>query len=105
MHAIWDQLALSEPQWESHTDAENFFVYRDNMRVMEFLIALHTDYEPIRASLLHREKFPKLESVVAELLSKETRLGILKTHKSEIMLPNAVLATSSSFEKFCKYWR
>jgi len=67
MHTVWDQLALSEPQWENHKDAEKFFVYRDNMRVMQFLMALHTDYELIRASLLHREKFPKLESVVAEL--------------------------------------
>lgn len=53
-------------------------MYRDKLRVMQFLMALHSDYEPVRASLLHRETFPKLESVVAELLPEETRLGILK---------------------------
>jgi len=66
-------------------------------------MALRIDYEPICASLLHREKFPKLESVVAKLLSEETWLAILKAHKSKIMLPNAVLATSSSTDKFCNY--
>jgi len=50
-------------------DAEKFVIYRDKLRIMQFLMALHPDYEPVRASLLHRETFPKLESVVAELLS------------------------------------
>ena len=71
-------MALSEPVWESTKDAENFITYRDNLCVMQFLMALHSDYEPVRASLLHRETSSKLESIVAELLSKETRPGILK---------------------------
>lgn len=78
MQVVWDQLAISEPAWECSKDAENFVMYRDKLRVMQFLMALHSDCEPVRASLLHRETFPKLESVVAELLSEETRLGILK---------------------------
>jgi len=78
MHIVWDHLALSKPQWESHKDAEKFFVYHDNMRVMQFLMALHTDYEPIRASLLHREKFPKLEMLLLNFYPKRHDLAFLK---------------------------
>lgn len=79
MQAIWDQLAFPEPVWECSKDAKKFIMYRDNLRVMQFLMALSSDYEPVHASLLHRETFPHLENAVAELLSEETRLGILKT--------------------------
>ena len=68
-------------------------------------MALHSDYEPVRASLLHQETFPKLESVVAELLSKETHLGILKNPQFDIT-GQVLLATSSysfHFEKSCNY--
>jgi len=69
-------------------------------------MALHSDYEPVRASLLHRETFPKLETVVAELLSKETHLGILKNPQFDITGQQVLLATSSysfHFEKSCNY--
>ncbi|KAH9615470.1 hypothetical protein KSS87_001657, partial [Heliosperma pusillum] len=61
MHSIWDQLALSKPQWAKPQDAEKFITYRDKMRVMQFLMALDKSYEPVRGSLLHREVFPTLE--------------------------------------------
>lgn len=96
MHSIWDQLTLSEPQWENAKDAANFYEYRDKQRVMQFLMALEADYENLRGSLLHRETFPTLESVVAELLSEETRLGMLKSHKMEYIMPSVVLAVSNA---------
>ena len=61
MQAARDQLALSEPTWQSSKDAENFVLYRDKLRVMQFLMALHSNYEHVRALLLHSETFPKLE--------------------------------------------
>jgi len=66
MQAVWDQLSLSEPSWENAKDAEKFFQYRDNMRVLQFLMALTPNYEPVRASVLHRGSLPTLESIVSE---------------------------------------
>lgn len=71
LQGIWDQLALSEPSWEDAQDAEKFFKYRDNLRVMQFLMALSHDYEPIRGSILHRGSLPTLEGAMSELLSEE----------------------------------
>ncbi|GFS31554.1 hypothetical protein Acr_00g0018070 [Actinidia rufa] len=36
-------------------------------------------YEPVRASLLHRIPLPTLEQAISELLSEETRLGLVTT--------------------------
>ncbi|XP_057481364.1 uncharacterized protein LOC130768345 [Actinidia eriantha] len=36
-------------------------------------------YEPVRASLLHRIPLPTLEQAISELLSEETRLGLVST--------------------------
>lgn len=69
-------------------------------------MALHSDYEPVRASLLHRETFLKLESAVAELLSEETRLGILRKSQLKFAGHQVILAASSNgrhYEKTCNY--
>lgn len=60
MQAIWDQLAMSEPSWENAKDAEKFAKYHGNLRVKQFLIALTSSYEPIRASILRRGSLPTL---------------------------------------------
>lgn len=118
MQALWDQLALSEPSFENTKDAEIFFKYRDNLRVMQFLMALTHSYEPVRASILHRGSLPTLEAAMSELLSEETRLNILNLQSHPIDTNN-VLATpykahqsdkfsthSNQFsEKFCNYCR
>jgi len=111
MHAIWDQLALYEPTWDSTIDARKFAEYRDRMRVMQFLMALNDEYEPVRASLLHRDPLPHLEVVVSELLTEETRLATLKAQRATPLVStpiDAVLATSgsSSWHKpYCTHCR
>jgi len=109
MQAVWDQLSLSEPSWENAKDAEKFLQYRDNMRVLQFLMALTPNYEPVCASVLHRGSLPMLESIVFELLSEETCLAILKAPPASIPInTNTVLAISSSStksEKSCNYCR
>ncbi|KAK2974326.1 hypothetical protein RJ640_018033 [Escallonia rubra] len=91
MHSIWDQLALSEPKWECNVDNQKFTTHRDHQRLVQFLMALIDDFESVRASLLHRSPFPTLEAAISDLLYEETRLGSLKSQRTD-----AVLATSSS---------
>lgn len=58
-------------------------------------MVLTDDHESVRAFLLHKDPFPKLEVVVSELLSEENHLGILKSKNSPIMVDD-VLAVHSS---------
>ncbi|CAL1359030.1 unnamed protein product [Linum trigynum] len=46
---------------------------RDRTRVLQFLAKLRPEFEPIRASLIHRNT-TSVDSVVAELMREETRL-------------------------------
>ncbi|KAF7153584.1 hypothetical protein RHSIM_Rhsim01G0194900 [Rhododendron simsii] len=86
IYAIWDQISLSEPSWTSTTDAALFAAYRDQQRLIQFLMALTTDFEPARASLLHRNPLPTLDQAISELLSEETRLGTLKSQRLDSVL-------------------
>ncbi|XP_028113898.1 uncharacterized protein LOC114311927 [Camellia sinensis] len=80
MYSVWDQLALSEPAWHDPEDAVLFTLYRNQQRLVQFLMALTSSFEPVCASLLHRHPLPTLEQAISELLSEETRLGTLQTH-------------------------
>ncbi|KAH7866524.1 hypothetical protein Vadar_021523 [Vaccinium darrowii] len=91
VYCVWDQLALSEPTWSCTIDAQRFTNHRDQQRLILFLMALTPDFEPVRASLLHRSPLPTLEQAISELLSEETRLGTIKTPHQD-----TVLATLSS---------
>lgn len=53
-------------------DARTFAEYCDRMRVMQFLMALYDKFEPVQASLLHRDPFPCLETIVLKLLTEDT---------------------------------
>lgn len=72
MHDIWDQLALFEPQCDAAAGVSKFAEYRHRMRVMQFLSALNDEFESVRASLLHQDPLPCLETVVSDLLTEET---------------------------------
>jgi hypothetical protein len=50
---IWDQLDLANPPWDTPNDAMKYATRRDQMRLYQFLMALHDDYEPVRGQLLH----------------------------------------------------
>ena len=58
IQAIWDQLALAEPTWKNLKDAEIYFGFCDNLRVLHFLMVLTHDYELVHASILHRGSLP-----------------------------------------------
>lgn len=73
MQALWDQLAASEPTWSCSQDTTKFLSYRNQQRLIHFLMALDDIFEPSHAILLHRTPLPTLESAVSELVSYETR--------------------------------
>jgi len=79
MQAVWEQLALDELSRKNAKDAKKYYKYHDNLWVLHFLMVLTHEYEPVRASILHRGPRPTLKGVVSELLSEEKQLGILKS--------------------------
>ena len=52
-------------------DIELFVKYRDRRKFMHFMLGLHEDFEPTRASLLSRSPIPSLNAAVKELISDE----------------------------------
>nr|XP_017251186.1 PREDICTED: uncharacterized protein LOC108221814 [Daucus carota subsp. sativus] len=104
IQSLWDQLTLSEPKWLHTEDATLYHTYRDQQRLIQFLMALTQDFEPVRAALLHRVPLPSLESSVAELISEETRLGLGK-FKSVVDNVLAVPPVPTSDKSFCRFCR
>ncbi|GFS35644.1 hypothetical protein Acr_00g0041220 [Actinidia rufa] len=85
-YSIWDQLISFEPKWLCVGDSTLFAAYRDQQRLILFLMGLSDIYEPVRASLLHRIPLPILEQAISELLSEKTCLGLVSTSHVETTL-------------------
>ncbi|KAH7853047.1 hypothetical protein Vadar_032587 [Vaccinium darrowii] len=96
VYCVWDQLALSEPTWSCTIDAQRFTNHKDQQRLILFLMALTPDFEPVRASLLHRSPLPTLEQAISELLSEETRLAVAADATSSSTLDTSVSPISIS---------
>ena len=90
---LWDQLALTEPlSLQSNSD---YILHREEQRLVQFLMALRSDFEGIRGNILHRNPHPPVDDVVSELLAEETRLKTL-AGKGILAVPNhSVLAVPS----------
>lgn len=41
---------------------------------MQFFMKSHPDYEVVRANILNRENYPNMDSILSELLRRETRM-------------------------------
>ena len=50
---------------------------REEQRLVQFLMALRSDFEGLRGSILHRTPLPTIDSVVHELIAEET---CIKSH-------------------------
>ena len=93
MTSIWDELALTEST--GLKECKDYITYREEQRLVQFLMALRSDFEGLRGSILHRTPLPSVDSVVSELVAEETRL---KSLAGEIFLPSSstsVLAVPS----------
>ena len=67
MTNLWDQLTLIELNELKACDA--YINRRGKQRLVKFLIALHSDFEGVRGSVLHRSPLPSIDSVVSKLLA------------------------------------
>ena len=89
---IWDQLDLADPPWDTPNDAMKYATRRDQMRLYQFLMALHDDYESVSGQFLHQIPTPSLDATLNELVHEETRLQTLQAQNKL-----NVLATTSPF--------
>ena len=82
---LWDELALIESNELKACGA--YIAHRETQRLVQFLMALCSDFEGLRGSILHRSPLPSVDLVVSEILTEETRL---KSHskKGIIYAPN-----------------
>ncbi|XP_057759326.1 uncharacterized protein LOC130979796 [Arachis stenosperma] len=96
MEIIWDQLTSCEPVLKNSSDAKAYEDYRNRTRLIQFLMALTDDYEPVRASLLHQKSLLSLEDALPRLKSEETRLGLTR-YKSE-----TAFAATERKDKICQ---
>lgn len=77
MEVIWNQLTSCEPSLKDATDVKTYETHRDRVRLIQLLMALTDEYEPVRASLLHQNPLPTLENALPCLKSEETRLELV----------------------------
>ena len=106
MQSIWDQLEQSTHIIKDPADTTILATKRDQFRLIQILMALTSEFEPVCAALLQQVPLPTLEFAMSQLLSHETRLRTLQPHH-----PDAVLATvacpssSSSSRNGPKYYK
>ncbi|CAK9160432.1 unnamed protein product [Ilex paraguariensis] len=75
MIGFWDQLILAEPaQLSTHMI---YCTFREEQRLVQFLMALADDFEGLRGSILHLLPLLIVDAAVNELLAKEVRLKTL----------------------------
>ena len=72
MTDFWDQLTLIESDELKACGA--YIAHKDEQQLIQFLMALRSDFEGLRGSIMHRSPFPSIDSIVSELLVEEIRL-------------------------------
>jgi hypothetical protein len=98
MSVLWQQLDQMGPKLKNSADIAEYEYHRDMDRLLELLMALTTEYESARASILHRQPLSSLSSTLNELLSEETRRKCL-TSTDHSSSSEMVLATKSSYQR------
>jgi len=68
---LWDQLALTESVELKACGA--YIECREQQQLIQFLIALHSDFEGLRGSILHCFSLLSVDSVISELLAEKIR--------------------------------
>ncbi|PHT67548.1 hypothetical protein T459_27035 [Capsicum annuum] len=68
-------------------------------RTVQFLMKLRSEFEPLRASILNKEKLPALDMVVSEVLREETRLGSHASMGNSLFVDTVMAAYRSSSSK------
>uniref|UniRef100_A0A2N9HTG2 CCHC-type domain-containing protein n=1 Tax=Fagus sylvatica TaxID=28930 RepID=A0A2N9HTG2_FAGSY len=106
MQSIWDQMEQSTHIVKDPEDAAILATKRDQFHLIQFLMALTSEFEPVRATLLQQVPLPTLAFAMSQLLSHETRLRTLQPHHPDAVLATATRPSSSSSSrngpKYCK---
>ncbi|KAA0037379.1 Retrovirus-related Pol polyprotein from transposon TNT 1-94 [Cucumis melo var. makuwa] len=58
------------------------------LRLIKVLMGLRSEYESVRAALLHRSPLPSLDAAIQEILFEEKRLDINLSKHSDVVLAN-----------------
>ncbi|KAK2644515.1 hypothetical protein Ddye_019710 [Dipteronia dyeriana] len=80
----WDKLAVMEPKDLSSLDS--FKKYRGEHQLVQLLVALRDDFEPLRRSILQRSTFPSVQEAVEDLVTEEGRLKKLNVPPPQAQL-------------------
>ncbi|KAJ6392554.1 hypothetical protein OIU84_026837 [Salix udensis] len=91
--SVNDFLAQVQPIWNQLSQAK---ISEDHLHLIQVLMALRPEYESVRASLLHRNPLPSLNTAIQEIIFEETRLNLDKPPQFDI----ALATTRSSHQKF-----
>ncbi|GFZ18573.1 remorin family protein [Actinidia rufa] len=74
MTSYWDQLTFMELAVLQTID--EYVQYREKQRLVQFLMALRDQFEPLCGAILHRSPLPSVNGAVHELIAEETRLKV-----------------------------
>ena len=106
MQSIWDQLEQSTHIVKDLADATILVTKRDQFHLIQFLMALTPEFEPVRAAFFQQVPLLTLEFAISHLLSHEICLRTLQPHYFNAVLVTAVHPSSSSSSrnnlKYCK---
>ncbi|XP_028064838.1 uncharacterized protein LOC114267942 [Camellia sinensis] len=108
MTTYWDQLALMEPSDLQLLDS--YTKYREKQRLVQFLMALCDQFEPLRGAILHRSPVSSVDGAVRKPIVEETRFKV--AHGSVFWgeavltaayllnrMPTPILSGSSPYER------
>jgi len=104
---IWSEQDQSIGGNLSSTGFKQVMLERKKTWVVQFVMKLRPDYEPIRANILNRETLPDIDVVFGELIREETRINTLASMDSSYTIDAAMYTskgthksyTQSSFQK------
>ncbi|XP_050939328.1 uncharacterized protein LOC127148935 [Cucumis melo] len=99
--SVNEYLAVLQPIW---TQLDQAKISQDHLRFIKVLMGLRSEYESVKAALLHRSPLPSLDAAIQEILFEEKRLGINLSKHSDVVLASTYssLGASSTFCKNCK---
>lgn len=72
MTSIWGELALIESAILKA--CKEYITDREKQLLIQFFIALRSDFEEVRGSALHCTLLPSIDSLVSEIMVEKTRL-------------------------------
>ncbi|KAH0633709.1 hypothetical protein KY284_036495 [Solanum tuberosum] len=100
MESIWNQLTLTEPVLRNSDVAAKFLAYRNNDKLIQFLMALTEDYEPTQVALLNQQSLPTLENALSRLKSEKTHLDLTRPMDNLVFVATNIIGA-----KFCRNCR